>query len=338
MGRLSKQVYRRACSTALSTLLVALTIAACAQQPAQQPKKSAHIAYLAAVSASADAPRLEAFRQGLRDLGYVEGENLTIDYRHEARGFQPLPGLAAELVSLNPDVVVGVTTNAAQAVHQATTTIPVVFMGVTDPVSAGLIDSLARPGGNATGITNMAAVLTGKRMELLKQMIPGVTRLAVLWDPQAPGSAPQWQESQQPARELGLELYSMEVSSVDQYETAFREAIEAGTDAVWVTLNPLANSNQKLIADLAIRHRLPSVCAREDYAHNGCLMAYGPGYGNEGRDGARYVDKILKGAKPAEIPAEQPMTFELVLNAQTAEVLDLTIPQQVLLQANQLTQ
>ena len=148
----------------------------------------------------------------------------------------------------------------------------------------------------------MAATLTGKRMELLKETLPEVSRLAVLWDPQAPGSTPQWQESQLPARELGLELYSMQVSSVDKYEAAFKEAVEAHNDAVWVTLNPLANSNQKRIADLAVNNRLPSVCAREDYSQNGCLMAYGPGYGNEGRDGARYVDRILLtpawGSKP----------------------------------------
>ncbi len=175
-------------------------------------------------------------------------------------------------------------------------------------------------------------------MELLKETIPEVTRLAVLWDPQAPGSAPQWQESQQPARELGIELYSMDVSSVDKYEAAFKAASEAGNQAVWVTLNPLANSNQKLIADLAIQHRLPSVCAREDYSHNGCMMAYGPGYGNEGRDGARYVDKVLKGVKPTDIPVQQPMTFELVINLRTAEALGVSVPQQVLLLANQVVQ
>jgi putative tryptophan/tyrosine transport system substrate-binding protein len=319
---------------AVGAILLTLSLSACAQQP----KKPARIGYLAAVSAAADAPRLEAFRQGLRDLGYVEGQNVLIDYRHEARGFEPLPALAAELIGLQPDVLVGVTTNAAQAVKQSTTTIPIVFMGVTDPVAAGLVQSLPYPAGNSTGITNMAGILTGKRMEFLKETIPEVSRLAVLWDPQAPGSTPQWQESHQPARELGLELYSMEVSSVDRYEAAFKEAAEAGNGAVWVTLNPLANSNQKLIAELSILHRLPSVCAREDYAQNGCLLSYGPGYANEGRDGARYVDRILKGAKPADIPVEQPMKFELVINLRTAQALDRTIPQRMLLQANQIVQ
>src|ERR1043166_6635293 len=235
---------------------------------AQQPKKVARVGYLAAVSSTADAPRLEAFRQGLRDLGYIEGQNIVIEYRHEGKGFERLPELAAELVGQKPDALVAVTTNAALAAKKATTTIPIVFMGVTDPVTAGLVESLARPGGNTTGITNMAAILTGKRLELLKETLPKVSRVAVLWDRQAPGSIPQWNESQLPARELGLHLYSMEVSSVAKYESAFKEAAKSRNRAVWVTLNPLANSNQKTIADLAMENRLPSICARSDYAEH----------------------------------------------------------------------
>ena len=315
-----------------SALLLALGMSV----DAQPPKRVSRVGYVAAVSAAADAPRLEAFRQGLRELGYVEGQNIIIEYRHEAGGFERLPELVAELIRQKPDVLVAVTTNAAQATRRATTTIPIVFMGVTDPVTAGLVDSLSRPGGNATGITNIAAILTGKRLELLKETIPALSRVAVLWDPQAPGSIPQWQESQLRARELGLQLYSMEVSNVDNYEAAFKEAVEARNTALWVTLNPLANSNQKQIADLAIGSRLPSICARSDYSDNGCMMAYGPGYGIEGRDGARYVDKILKGAKPADLPVEQPMKFELVINLQTAQKLGLTIPQSVLFQADRI--
>ena len=316
--------------------LCALLLALGVPVDAQQPKKISRVGYLAAVSAAADAPRLQAFRQGLLDLGYIEGQNIIIEYRHEGSGFERLPELAAELVGQKPDVLVAVTTNAALAAKKATTTIPLVFMGVTDPVTAGLVESLARPGGNTTGITNMAAILTGKRLELLKETIPKVSRVAVLWDPQAPGSVPQWQESQLPARELGLQLYSMEVRSVDQYEAAFKEAVEARNTALWVTLNPLANSNQTKIADLAINNGLPSICARADYSENGCMMAYGPGYGIEGKDGARYVDKILKGAKPADIPVEQPMKFELVINLQTEKKLGLTIPQSVLFQADKI--
>lgn len=323
---------RHRCLLALLVLLLAFGVAV----EAQQPKKIARLGYLAAVSAAADTPRLEAFRQGLRELGYVEGENLLIEYRHEAGSFERLPALMAELIGHMPDVIVTVTTNAARAAKQATSTIPIVFMGVTDPVTAGLVESLASPGGNATGITNMAAILTGKRLELFKETFPAVSRLAVLWDPQAPGSVPQWESSQAPAQALGLQLYSMEVGKIEHYEAAFKDAVAAQNTAVWVTLNPLANSNQKKVADLALQHGLPSLCARADYAENGCMMSYGPGYFIEGKDGARYVDKVLKGAKPADIPVEQPIRFELVINLLTAHKLGLTIPPSVLFQADKI--
>jgi putative ABC transport system substrate-binding protein len=315
-----------------------LVLALSAPVEAQQPKKVVRLGYLAGVSATADAPRLEAFRQGLRELGYVEGQNLVIEFRHESGELARLPTLAAELVGLKPDVVVAVTTNAVQAAKQATTTIPIVFMGVTDPVTTGLVDSLAQPGGNITGITNMAAILTSKRLELFKDTLPQLAHLAVLWDPQAPGSVPQWHASHEPAQALGLQLYSMEVSRAEDYEAAFQAAVAAGTTALWVTLNPLANSHQKRIAALALTHGLPSICARADYAENGCLMAYGPGYSIEGRDGARYVDKVLKGTKPADIPVEQPLRFELVINLHTAHQLGLNIPQMVLFQADKIIQ
>ncbi len=303
---------------------------------AQPAKKVPRVGYLAAVSATADAPRLAAFRQGLRDLGYVEGQNIVIDYRHVERDLARLPEVAAELVGLQVDVLVAVTTNAALAARKVAGTMPLVFMGVTDPISAGLVDSLARPGGHSTGITNMAAVLTGKRLEILKEALPRLTRVAVLWDRQAPGSIPQWQESQKPAQTLRLKLHSMEVSAVEDYVTAFKEAVKGRNGAVWITLNPLANSNQKLIAELAIDHRLPTICARSDYADNGCLLAYGPGYSTEGKDGARFLDRILKGAKPADLPVEQPTKFELVINLKTARRIGVVLPQAVLLRADRL--
>jgi putative ABC transport system substrate-binding protein len=301
---------------------------------AQQPARVSRIGYLAGVSASADAPRLKAFQQGLRELGYVDGLNVVIEYRHENRELERLDTFAAELVRLKPDVLVAVTTNAALAARKATTTIPIVFMGVTDPIAAGLVESLARPGGNATGVTNMAAVLAGKRLELLKETVPRVSRVAVLWDPQAPGSVPQWTESQVAAAKLGLQLHSMEASSAEDYEVVFKEAVKGRSSALMMTLNPLANSNQKVLAELAINARLPSICARGDYAENGCLMAYGPGYSIEGRDGARYVDRILRGGRPAEIPVEQPTKFELLVNLKTARRLGITVPESVLNQAD----
>ena len=305
---------------------------------AQQTRKVAHVGYLAAVSAAADAPRLEAFRQGLRDHGYFEGQNLILDLRHEGRSLDRLPALADELVASKVDVLVAVTSNAAVAASRATSTIPIVFMGVTDPVAAGLIDGLARPGRNATGVTNIAAILTPKRLQFLKSVVPGLERVAVLWDPRAPGSVPQWQESQQAARDLGLQLYSMEVGSPDRYDAAFAIAVVARNTAVWVTLNPVANSNQKLIAELAIKHGLPSICARSDYVDYGCLLSYGPGYSNEGRDGARFVDRILKGARPADLPVEQPTTFELVINQKTARELGVPLPPSVLFQADRVVE
>ena len=294
----------------------------------------ARIGYLAAVSATADAPRWEAFRLGLRELGYVEGQNVQLHERHLGRDLDRLPEAAAELMALKLDILVAVTTNAALAAKRAAGNLPIVFMGVTDPIAAGLVESLPRPGTNATGVTNVAAVLAGKRLEILKKTIPKLTRVAVLWDPQAPGSLPQWKESHEPADQLHLQLWSMEVSSAERYETAFKEAVKAGSGAVWITLNPLANSNQQLIAELAASHRLPSICARSDYAENGCLMAYGPSYVSEGRSGARYVDRILKGAKPDDLPVEQPTIFELVLNLKTAKRIGVTVPRAVVLQAD----
>ena len=326
--------FLRALMCGLLPMVAAMGVSAQAQQARKMPR----LGYLAAVSASADAPRLEAFRRGLRELGYVEGQNIHVEYRHESQDLRRLPELAAQLVAQDIDVLVTVTTNAAQAGRKSTSTVPIVFMGVTDPISAGLAESLARPGGNATGITNVAAVLTGKRLELLKEAVPKLVHVAVLWDPKAPGSIPQWEASQEPARKLGLQLHSMVASSPQEYAAAFQEALKARSTAVWVTLNPVANSNQKLIAELAVENRLPSICARGDYAENGCMIAYGPGYDTEGKDGARYVDRILKGARPSDLPIEQPTKFELLINLKTAKRLGFAIPRSVLNRADKVIQ
>ena len=318
----------------VSTLLLAVSLAA----TAQPPKKVPRIGYLAAVSATADAPRLTAFRQALRELGYVEGQTIQIEYRHESADLQRLPEHAAELVRMNIDLLVAVTSNAAVAAKKTTSTVPIVFMGVTDPIAIGLAQSLARPGGNITGITNVAAVLAGKRLELLKEVLPRIARVAVLWDPKAPGSIPQWEECSYAGAPDCTQLYSMQASNVDDYVAAFKSAVKARNHAVWVTLNPVANSNQKLIAELAVENNLPSICARTDYAENGCLLAYGPGYQTEGSDGARYVDRILKGAKPADLPIEQPTKFELVINLKTAGRIGVTVPPSVLDRADKLVQ
>jgi putative ABC transport system substrate-binding protein len=315
-------------------VLCLLALAASSSAGAQAAKKVPRIGYLAGVSAAADAPRLDAFRAGLRELGYVEGQSIQVEYRHESLDLKRLPEHAAELVRLNVDILVAVTSNAAVAAKNATSTVPIVFMGVTDPVGIGLAESLPRPGGNSTGITNVAGVLAGKRLELLKEIMPGARRVAVLWDPKAPGSVPQWEASKEPADKLRMQLHSMQVSSAEGYANAFKEAAKARSHAVWVTLNPVANSNQKLIAELAIGSGLASICARGDYAENGCLMAYGPSYKTEGSDGARFVDRILKGAKPAELPIEQPTVFELVINLNTANRIGVKVPQSVLNRAD----
>jgi putative ABC transport system substrate-binding protein len=216
------------------------------------------------------------------------------------------------------------------AAKKATQSIPTVFFGVTDPVGAGIVPSLARPSGNITGLTNVAAVLSGKRLELLKETTPKVSRVAVLWDPNVLGSVPQWEESQRPAKEFGIRLHSMQVSRSEQYAAAFKEAIKAGSNALAVTLNPVANSNQKQVVTLSIQHRLPAVFPRADFVENGGLMSYGPTIAAEGRDAARLVDKIMRGAKPADIPVEQPTKFELVVNLKTAKRIDLAIPRNVL--------
>ena len=313
--------------------LSAMLFALCVPVQAQQPAKVARIGYLTANSSSAELPRVNAFRQGLRALGHVEGQNIVIEYRFTDGKFERLPDLTAELVRLKVDVFVANTTNAALAAKNATRTIPIFFIGVSDPVAAGLVDSFARPGGNITGLTNIAPVLSGKRLELLKETVPKLTRVAVLWDPQNPGSTPQWNESQLAARELGLQLHSMKASSANKYESAFKEATKAGSTALAVTLNPLANSNQKRVVDLAAKNRLPAIYARGDFVDNGGLMSYGPSFAADGRDAARLVDKILKGTKPADIPVEQPTKFELLINLKTAKALGLKIPPVVLMRA-----
>ena len=204
---------------------------------------------------------------------------------------------------------------------------------MSDPVAAGLVDSLARPGGNVTGFTNIAPVLAGKRLELLKETVPKLIRVAVLWDPKAPGSTQQWKESQIPARELGLQLHSMEVSSADRYEGAFKEATKARSAALAVTQNPLNGPNRKLIADLAAKHRFPAIYPTKNVVESGGLMSYGPDLIEPYQRAAVMVDKILKGAKPADIPVEQPTKFELMINFKTAKALGVTIPPVVMMRA-----
>jgi putative ABC transport system substrate-binding protein len=314
---------------ALGALLVALSLPVAAQQQSKIPK----IGWLGVRPAASDTGR-ELFGREFRALGYVEGKNIVFEYRSADDKLDRLPALADELVRLKVDVLFASTTPAAVAAKNATKTIPIVFVGGFDPVALGLVDSLARPGGNITGFTSIASVLTGKRLELLKEAVPKLSRVAVLWDPQNPGSAQQWKESQLPARELGLQLHSIEASSADKFEGAFKKATKARSAALAIMASPFFYSNQKQLADLATKNRLPAIYPRGNFVASGGLMSYGADEAEPWRRAASMVDKILKGTKPAEIPVEQPTKFELIINLKAAKQIGLTIPPNVLARAD----
>jgi putative tryptophan/tyrosine transport system substrate-binding protein len=299
---------------------------------AQQQSKIPKIGWL--VTASGSVPGFEAFRRGILALGYVESKNIAFESRYAESKLDRLPALVEELVRSKVDVILTGTLSGALAAKNATKTIPIVFVISADPIAAGLVDSLARPGGNITGVTNISTVLAGKRLELLKETVPKLSRVAVLWDPHDPSPSQQWKESQLAARELGLQLHSMEVSSADKFESAFKEATKAGSGALAVTRGPLAASNQKQIAHLAAKNRLPAIYGRGDYVESGGLMSYSTNDADQYRRAAVYVDKILKGAKPAELPVEQPTKFEFVINLKAAKQIGLTIPPNVLARAD----
>jgi len=316
----------------LCSALAALSFALLPGAQAQQPAKLPTIGWLSPVSLASDAQR-ELLGRELHVLGYVEGKNIAKVYRHADDRLDRLPELAKELVGLKVDVLVVYSTSAAVALKKATTTIPIIFFNVSDPIAVGLIDSLARPGGNITGITNIVGVLSGKRLELLKETVPKVSRVAVLWNPQDPASAQQWEESRPVARALGLQLHSMAVSSTDKYAEAFKEAIKAGSGALAVTGHAMALANQKQITDLATKNRLSAVYHRDTFVASGGLMSYGDDQTELYRRVAIFVDKILKGTKPYDIPVEQPTKFEFVVNLKAAKQIGLTIPPNVLVRA-----
>ena len=314
-------------------LLVTLLLAIVPPAHTQQQAKIFKIGWLAAGPATGTS--LKGFLQEFRNLGYVEDKNIVIESRFANGKLDRLPALADELVGLKVDVLVTGGLNDTLAARNATKRIPIVFLGaVSDPVGSGLVNSLARPGGNITGFTTIAELLAGKRLELLKETIPNLTRIAVLWDLQGRVIDPQWTESQRAARDLGLELHSMEVNSADKYDDAFKEATKARSGALAVTQNALAVSHQKQIVDLATKNRLPAIYYRRDFVETGGLMSYGADRDESFRRAASMVDKILRGKKPADIPVEQPMKFELVINLRTAKQIGLTIPPNVLARAD----
>jgi putative ABC transport system substrate-binding protein len=302
---------------------------------AQPQAKIPKIGWLGAGPGSLPTSPSELFWGEFRKLGYVEGKNIATEYRYADNKLDRLPALADELVRLKVDLLVAGGTNAALAARDATRTIPIVFLNVSDPVADTLVDSLARPGGNITGFTIISGVLAGKRLELLKEIIPKLTRVAVLWDPKNRGSAGQWKENQLPAREMGLQLHSMEVSNADGFESAIKNAMKAGSAALGATSSQLFVSNQKAIAALAAKNRLPAIYIRGEYVvESGGLMSYGPDRNEPYRRGALFVDKILKGTKPADIPVEQPIKFEFIINLKAAKQIGLTIPPNVLVRAD----
>jgi putative tryptophan/tyrosine transport system substrate-binding protein len=316
-----------------SWLLATVLLTTASLAEAQQQAKIAKTGWLGTRPASGSGSGAESFRREFSKLGYVDGKNIAFESRHADNKLDRLPALADELVRIQVDVFLTPGINEALAAKNATRTIPIVFSTTADPVAAGLVDSLARPGGNITGFTYIGAVLSGKRLELLKETVPKLSRVAVVWNPQDPGSAQQWKESQLSARELGLQLHSMEVNSADKFGSAFNEAIKAGSTALAVTQSAFNNSNQKPIADLAAKNRLPAIYARGDFVDSGGLMSYGADQIEPYRRVAVYVDKILKGAKPADLPVEQPTKFELVINLKTAKAVGLTIPPIVMMRA-----
>jgi len=300
---------------------------------AQQPRKVARIGFLCPLFKP--GPALLALRQGLRELGYVDGQNVVIETRFAEEKLQRFPSLAAELVRSKVDVLVPMGPAATRAAKQATTVIPIVLAGHADPVGTGLVASLARPGGNITGISSLTAELASKRLQLLKEVVPGVTRVGVFWDPEEPEEAAEWKETQLAARTLGLQLQSLEVPGFTDMEKVFTAVGASRVDAL-INLGWIGPSfpRGKRIAEFAAKQRLPSMYSRPVFVQAGGLLSYGPNWEELFRRAATHVHKILSGAKPGDLPVEQPTKFELVVNLKAAKALGLTIPPSVLIQTD----
>jgi putative ABC transport system substrate-binding protein len=310
-----------------------LLFALCLSAEAQQSGKVYRIGFL---SGGFPGPLhwTARLRAELRNFGYVEGTNLAVESRFSENKLERLPALAEELVRLKVDVIVAGGRNDTRAARNATNSVPIIGQSLLDPVADGLLDNLARPGGNVTGFTPIADLLVGKRLELIKETIATLTRVALIWNPQDGGSARQWKESEIAARKLGLQLHSMEVSSSDKLDSAFREAIRKGSTAIATTSSAFISARQKQIVELAAKNRLAAIYDRESFVVNGGLMSYGADGAEGVRRVASMVDKILKGSKPADIPVEQPTQFEFVINLKTAKQIGITIPPNILARAD----
>ena len=301
---------------------------------AQRPAKIARIGMLIPVAPADAASYIEAFRQGLRKLGYVEGQHITIEPRYAEGRDERFPDLAAELVSFKVDVIVTWGTPAARAAKAATRTIPIVTAAVVDPVGTGLIASLARPGGNLTGVTSGGAALSGKSVELLKELVPGVTRIAVLWNPSNPVQPVVFREAQVAAEKLNIRLQSVGVSDPNDFDSAFAAITQERPGALLVIQDLMFLVHRKRIVDFVATIRVPAMYERKAWVDAGGLMSYGVSFPDNFRRAAAYVDKILKGAKPGDLPVEDPTKFELIINLRTAKAIGLTVPQSVRLRAD----
>jgi len=324
-------------SKSLFCIALCVMLAPCVPAEAQQSKKVFRIGYLSSFEPASQSNRSEGIRLALRELGYIEGQNIIIEYRYAEGKVDRLPRLAAELVRLKVDIIVVAGGNRIiLAAKNATKTIPIVMMGAgIDPVDAGLVKSLARPGGNVTGITNITRELGGKRLELLKEAVPKVARVAVLYEPAAPGTVLDVKEVLPvAARALGLTIQPWEVRDADGLEKVFAALNKQRPDGLFVTRSRLMSDSQKRIVGFALKSRLPSVYAVREAVDVGGLMYYGADLSDNYRRVAYYMDKILKGAKPADLPVEQPMKFELVINLKTAKQIGVTIPPNVLVRAD----
>jgi len=313
----------------ISLILVSIPLA-----DAQQAKKVPRIGYLTGSSFSSQLARIEAFRQALRELGHLEGKNIIIEWRYAEEKLDRLPALAAELVRLKVEVIVTAGATNTRAAKEATTTIPIVMAQDPDPVGNGFVASLARPGGNITGLSSLTADLSGKRLELLKEILPKLSRVAVLGTSASPGMAQQLRETELAAGAFGVQLQYLDVLGPKDIETAFREARKGRADAVLVLRGPVLNSQRTQVVELAVKSRLPATYPQSEYVENGGLMSYGVSETDLFRRAATYVDKILKGAKPADLPVEQPTKFELIINLKTAKQIGLTIPPNLLARAD----
>jgi ABC-type uncharacterized transport system substrate-binding protein len=319
--------------------LSAVLFALCLPAHAQQPKKVTRIGYLSAFEPALESARSEAIRLALRELGYIEGQNIAFEYRYAEGKVDRFPELAAELVRLKVDIIVAAGgTRLVLAAKNATKTTPIVMTGAgPDPVEAGLVESLARPGGNVTGLTTLSRELGGKRLELLKEAVPKVARVAVLYDAASPGIVLDVKEVLPvAARALGLTLQPWEVRAADGFERVFAALNKKRPDGLFVTSGRLMSDNQNRIVSFALKNRLPSTYPYREAVDAGGLMSYGADLADSYRRTAYYVDRILKGTKPADLPVEQPTKFELVINLKTAKQIDLTIPPEVLARANKL--